>query len=158
MSSVKKLCLNHTGIFTLSPSIGRMTNLEILSLESNNLSDLPATLEYCQNLAELNLKGNNFTFVPGVVLKLNNLKEFKHSCSTLLSQQSVQAIHPEHTADVTHMPAPLKRMSIAAVLVNHIDYWKDMSGCHDKSISEMDQLLSCTALCHNCRALVSRGK
>ena len=159
MTSVKKLSLDHTNISSLSPSVGKMKTLEILSLESNSLSDLPLTLEYCQKLIGLNLKENHFAFIPGVVLKLRNLKELKHSIIPAKGcEQSVQAMFPGPSAQTYQSPSSLQSICMATVIVNHIDYWHPRNGTSEQWVAAANNLASSITLCHRCGSLISQGK
>lgn len=55
--------------------IGLLSNLEELSLESNNLSSLPDSIGQLKNLKELSLDYNPFTEIPKSVFQLSNLQE-----------------------------------------------------------------------------------
>ena len=159
INNVKRMCLDNTGICSLSPSVGRLKDLEVLSLENNSLSDLPNTLEFCQNLTTLKLKGNNFTSIPGVVLKLNKLKALMHSCSTSQPiKYLMEAIPCALSADAVHTPASLQMMCVAAVFVNRIDYWRQGMRCSEHfDVTTIDHLVSHAVLCHICGKLVSQG-
>lgn len=55
--------------------IGLLSNLEELSLESNNLSSLPDSIGQLKNLKEFSLDYNPFTEIPKSVFQLSNLQE-----------------------------------------------------------------------------------
>ena len=160
MISVKKLCLDNTGICSLAPSVGKMKNLEALSLEHNSLTDLPITLEFCQNLTMLNLKDNKFVSIPGVVLKLKNLKELRHSCTSHVElwEQSVLDMPPKQSRCIVNHTGPLQSMCMAAVFENHIDYLRQEAGCPKQCQVMLDHFASHVVICHMCSKLVSRGK
>ena len=156
MPNLKKLCMNRTGTFSLHPSVGRLKNLENLSLLRNHLSDLPSTLEYCQKLSSLDLSWNDFEHIPGVVLKLKELKELRIAKNSIgLIENAVQT---NRSLVPFHSPASLQRLGMAAVIANHIDYWKWENFHHKQNnVSPFDQLASSLNLCHVCGTLVHEG-
>lgn len=157
MHKLKKLCLDYTGISRLSPSVGRLKHLEILSLDSNVLSDLPTTLQFCQSLTTLSLNGNNFARIPGVVSKLKNLKELKHAGNPLIMyKQFVHAVPSKQSANTAHSPASLKSLCAAAVFIQHIDHWK-WDNLSTKQCDVLNSLGPSLAICDRCSMPVSQG-
>ena len=108
----------------LHPLIGKLKHLEILSLDSNRLSDLPITLQFCQKLTTLSLVGNKFRFLPGVIFRMNNLTGLtvtKNPFDAPPNRSATAAT--EHSICVTS----LQDLCIGAVFMNHIEYWKQES-------------------------------
>ena len=158
MPNVKILCMNSSDIRSLPPSIGRLANLEILSLDCNSLSDLPITLEFCQKLSVVSLVANQFTHIPGVMLKLKNLKELRIKDNPLEPiPQSVQATPFEAKKIAANSPSSLLKLGMAAVLVNHLDYWKLDSFHPTQQNLQLEKFVSNATLCHGCGALMLQG-
>ena len=122
MCNLKRLSLNATSILRLHPSIGKMKNLEVLSLNYNRLSDLPITLRYCQKLTTLGLAGNKFSSLPGLIIKLN-LEVLMADFNPFKAQTHLSAFDAIPRANIVRT-ASLLDMCIAAVFMNHIEYWK----------------------------------
>ena len=57
----------------LHPSVGRLQNLRLLSVQYNRLCDFPLTLGLLRKLEYLNITGNPFTTIPCAVFHLHNL-------------------------------------------------------------------------------------
>ncbi len=60
---------------TLSPQINQLTNLTVLDLRRNHLTDLPIEIWQLTRLKKLNLGGNQLTSLPPEVSQLTNLME-----------------------------------------------------------------------------------
>lgn len=58
----------------LHPSVGRLRNLRILSLQYNRLHDLPLTICLLRSLKYLDITGNPFSIIPGAVFRLSRLE------------------------------------------------------------------------------------
>ena len=158
MPNVKILCMNSSDIRSLPPSIGRLANLEILSLDCNSLSDLPITLEFCQKLSVVSLVANKFTHIPGVILKLKNLKELRTMDNPLVQiEQSVQATPLKAKKTAANNPKSLRRLGLAAALVNHLDYWKVHRFYPKQQNLQLEKFVSNATLCHGCGALMLQG-
>ena len=73
--SVRTLSLKSNYLERLSPDIGRMKNLEYLSLTNNKLQNksLPRTLTFCSKLKTLYLDNNQLDALPGFLLTMNSL-------------------------------------------------------------------------------------
>ena len=142
-------------------SIGRLRNLEILSLNSNTLSDLPITLQFCQNLTVLNLQANRFVRIPGVVLKLKNLKDLRrldNPLGTRTDYASLISSVPvtQTTATSIHSPASLQNLCTRAVFINQIDYWTQLS-LGPMQCKTLDYISSSLHLCNRCETVISQG-
>ena len=128
MPNLTTLCLNKTGIFNVSPSVGRLINLEVLSLDFNYISDLPISLEFCQKLSELTMTGNKFNLIPAVVLKLKNLKVLRISGNPLMQ-----------LAKDFNSPSPL-----------YVDYWKWVDPFPNQKKAVFDIHSASLHLCYRC--------
>ena len=150
MHNLKKLCLNSTRIHVLHPSVGHLRSLETLSLDFNDLSDLPLTLQCCQNLTELSLISNQFECLPGLILKLNNITALRAAGNPLEKD-------PYHAVATTPRIAlsSLQRLCESTILVNHIDYWKP-GFLSPVLCSALDRLATTSALCNYCDQLCSK--
>jgi hypothetical protein len=115
--------LDRTGVTSLSPSIGVLNNLELLSLDSNCLRDLPLTLGFCQKLTRVSLESNSFTCLPGVVLKLKNLKELRIENNPLIAYE-LAVPYKKFTANVNSLASSQPTMCTVSVLQYHMDHWK----------------------------------
>lgn len=158
MHNLKKMCMNSTGISSLSPSIGRLKNLEILSLDFNNLSDLPITLMFCHKLTALSLTNNQFSSFPGVILKLKNLTEL-HGGENPLDKERFPLAHrdsPTAAAATVDSVATLQSICARAVFMNHIDYWKHGS-LGPSQRNKLDYIASNIAHCDRCGRMASQG-
>ena len=144
--------MDSTGIKSVPSSIGRLRNLEILSLNSNTLSDLPITLQFCQNLTVLNLKANRFASIPSVVLKLKNLRDLRRLDNPLSGSTPVT----QTTTTNIHSPASLQSLCTRAVFINQIDYWKQQS-LGPMQCKTLDYISSSLHLCDRCETVISQG-
>ena len=146
---------------SMPSSVGRLRNLEVLSLNSNSLSDLPITLRFCQKLTVLNLKANQFHRIPGVVLKLTNLQELRRLENPLRSRSELSSI-PNSSAPLTqatagiHSPGSLQSLCTRAMFTNHIDYWKHES-LGPMQCKTLDHFASSLFLCDRCGTVISQG-
>ncbi|PKI75583.1 hypothetical protein CRG98_003984 [Punica granatum] len=84
---------------TLSPSIGNLTNLQIVLLQSNNIrGPLPLELGKLSKLKTLDLSGNLFTGeVPSSLSHLTNLRYLK------LNNNSLSGAFPSLLADMSQL-------------------------------------------------------
>ena len=75
MKSLQHLDLHFNELGGLPPTIGKLTNLEILNLSSNfsDLTELPATISDLINLKELDLSNNQIHALPDTFGRLMNL-------------------------------------------------------------------------------------
>ncbi len=72
LSPERQSCLFYR--LTFLPSyIGRMVNLKVLMLDTNELDDLPAELGLLNNLERLSLSNNNLTTLPDEFGKMENM-------------------------------------------------------------------------------------
>ena len=67
--------MDSTKLTSLPPSVGRLKQLEELSLKNNKLTTLPEIIRFCKELRVLNLVKNKFVRIPGVVLQLKRLED-----------------------------------------------------------------------------------
>lgn len=86
MSSLKFLTLDKANLRHLHPSIGRLENLEMLSLRHNHLYDLPVTMRLLRKLQYLNITGNLFRSLPGAVYHMTSLKRLEGLQDNLLEK------------------------------------------------------------------------
>lgn len=66
--------LTLSGLRTLPPEIGQLTNLTGLTLHDNQFTTLPPEICQLNNLTHLGLKRNQFTTFPPEIAKLTKLK------------------------------------------------------------------------------------
>lgn len=62
------------GNFTISESIGKLTNLEQLYLTTGSLTNVPDSIGDLENLKELGLSGNNLVSLPDSICNLTKLE------------------------------------------------------------------------------------
>lgn len=75
MRSLENLDLSNNELSeTLPAEIKNLSNLKILNLANNQMTNLPAELGQLKYLEELNLSNNNFTGLPHELGNLKNLK------------------------------------------------------------------------------------
>ena len=74
--SVKILSLKYNYLDKIPPDIGRMSNLECLSLTNNKLQNksLPHTLTFCTRLKTVFLDNNLLDALPGFLLQMTSLE------------------------------------------------------------------------------------
>lgn len=70
---IKRLDLSDKGINSLSPEIGKLTNLTHLTLYRNNLTTLPPEIGQLTNLVSLDLLNNNLTTLDPAIGQLTKL-------------------------------------------------------------------------------------
>ncbi|MCA9927432.1 MAG: leucine-rich repeat domain-containing protein, partial [Anaerolineales bacterium] len=69
----ENLDLSGRGLTELSPAIGQLTNLTILSLSRNQLTNIPPEIGQLSRLTELYLSSNQLTAVPSEIGQLTKL-------------------------------------------------------------------------------------
>ena len=84
MINLDTLILDDTNTRLLHPSIGRLQNLKVLSLQFNKLYDLPVTVRLLHRLEDLKITGNLYRSLPGAVYHLKNLKNIEGLNENLL--------------------------------------------------------------------------
>ena len=72
----------------MPPQIGQLVKLEILSLNGNQISQLPDTIANAKNLKELNLHANRFQKFPMVLTKLRKLDVVDLSSNNITNIQN----------------------------------------------------------------------
>lgn len=89
LKNLKKLVLQGMKMSDLHPSIGNLRILQHLSLQHNNLYDLPFTFEWLDQLEYLDVSGNLFTILPRAVYHLKGLKVLKglNSCPLIVRSE-----------------------------------------------------------------------
>lgn len=84
LSNLEELSLASNNLSTLPDSIGQLKNLKELSLASNNLHTLPDSIGQLTNLKELSLDYNHFKEIPTAIFQLSNLEELSLRNSPLV--------------------------------------------------------------------------
>lgn len=145
------------------PSVGRLRKLEELSLANNQLSGLPATLEFCEQLKVLNLKMNKFSRIPAVVLHLENLEELKRLDNPLPPRWNGFEGFPHISASSTSAktggekktfnPDSLQMLCTKATFTRHLDYW-NMDTIGPLQCKILDRLAAEFVVCENCHSVV----
>jgi hypothetical protein len=69
-----KLDLSELGLRELPPSIGQLTQLQVLNVSSNQLTALPEALGQLTQLEELDVSGNQLTALPETLKRLTRLQ------------------------------------------------------------------------------------
>lgn len=128
MQSLKRLLLDNMGLTTFPPSVGRLRQLEELSVKNNELHDLPVTLTFCTQLKDLNLQNNKFKCLPGVLLRLPNLQElrrFGNPLPQLSSDFPHIYINTPYRPFLSLKPTLMSLQSLCTKVIYtlHIDYW-----------------------------------
>jgi hypothetical protein len=73
-SRATMLSLYDLGLTEVPPTIGQLTNLQVLSLASNQLTSLPLEIAQLSNLVGLDLQSNQFRHLPAVIGQLPKLE------------------------------------------------------------------------------------
>lgn len=81
MTQLTELYLSDMRLTTISPSIGKLANLEYLDLSNNRLRSLPSEIGNLKKLRVLDLSDNRFSKVPECLRKLKSLRDvaFRHN-------------------------------------------------------------------------------
>ncbi|UJR30468.1 hypothetical protein I4U23_018001 [Adineta vaga] len=103
LSNLRILNLNNNYITQLPPDIGCLINLEIFTMEHNQLIELPREIGLCTRLIELHLGFNSLTKLPLEIGYLTNLKQL------ILHRNNLLEI-PE---SITNLKNSLKHLDIA---------------------------------------------
>ncbi|WP_421794401.1 leucine-rich repeat domain-containing protein [Haliscomenobacter sp.] len=74
MKNLNHLSLPKFGIKALPPEIGLLSNLKVLDLSENKIESLPSSIGNLQSLEELRIGDNKLTSLPVELGKLTNLK------------------------------------------------------------------------------------
>lgn len=156
------------GLTVFPASVGRLRQLEVLSLKNNQLNDLPITLAFCKKLKDLNLSKNKFNLLPGVLLRLPNLQELRRLDNPLsqlyhgfelpphikISTPSNSVPSSQKTEPIFN-PDSLQTLSSKAAFTHHIDYWaSETVGALQCRI--LDHLASQFTVCEQCNAAMSK--
>ncbi|RJQ27480.1 leucine-rich repeat domain-containing protein [Candidatus Parcubacteria bacterium] len=74
LNNANKVCiLNIKGVSSLPPEIGKLKRVTSITLEGNQIPELPKEIVQLRNLQQLNLRYNKLTKLPKGFSKLNNL-------------------------------------------------------------------------------------
>jgi len=84
----RELSLDNLDIEVLPPAVGKLTNLDFLFLELNQLDDLPIEIGDLKYLKRLYLNDNFFKHFPESVCNLKNLRELR------LEHNKIEVITP----------------------------------------------------------------
>lgn len=79
LSQVTTLSLENQNLSELPAEIGKFTNLKVLNLENNNLYELPEEIGLLKNLTSLDLSNNHLTNLPFSMRHLTNLMKLTFS-------------------------------------------------------------------------------
>lgn len=71
--TLKYLYLSKTNTYTLSGHFERLANLEVLILESNPISSIPANIYLAKKLRVVSLRNNQITKLPDTISQMENL-------------------------------------------------------------------------------------
>ena len=165
MQNLKRLSLDSMGLTTFPPSVGRLRQLEVLSVKNNELHDLPVTLAFCTRLKDLNLQNNKFKCLPGVLLRLPNLQELRRFGNPL-PQLSSGFYQPPHI--YIHTPSrssrylkptlmSLQSLCTKVIFTHHIDYWANGT-VGPLQCKTLDRLASQFTVCEHCNiAIPNKG-
>jgi GTPase SAR1 family protein len=75
LSELKRLSLHGNYLTELPPEIGRLTRLEALYLDNNQIKALPPEIGRLRALRELDLRSNRLTALPSAIKHLRELRE-----------------------------------------------------------------------------------
>ena len=177
--------MDSTNLTSLPPSVGRLKNLEELSVKNNKLTTLPEILRFCKKLRVLNLVYNKFIRIPGVVLQLkkledlwkygNNLKTTVSSNATATYEEQVNHIGvipcntttqtsatPNTTSNsgkdqpIIYNPQALQTLSCKTLAQHSVPYWS-VSYLPPLLCKNLDMIHTEYNLCENCHSTVSKG-
>ena len=153
LQNLKKLTMDHIGLKVVPGSVGALKKLEILSVASNNLQNLPVTIRYSHNLRYLNIMDNDFQYcIEGIVLQLGNLKVLDHDRKARPACERGYT-HAMATRDCAQRPYRLQTICAGAVFSAQMDYWGPgvIGGRQRKVLDEQANRLD---LCHNCKKAI----
>ncbi len=107
---------NPLSMFTLSDKIGKLKNLQVLKLSSNEFTILPKEIKELKNLTSLDLSNNKLTQFPEEILALKNLTYLdlsSNKINTLPKEinklTNLQHLHLRHLG-LTHLPKEISAL------------------------------------------------
>jgi Leucine-rich repeat (LRR) protein len=74
LTELEELLIDHAQIKNLPKSLFKL-DINLLSLEGNQLESIPSSVRRLENLVSLNLKGNNLTRLPEDIKKCKKIKK-----------------------------------------------------------------------------------
>lgn len=137
--SVRWLSLKYNYLDKIPADIGRMANLECLSLTNNKLQNksIPYTLTFCYRLKNLLLDNNLLDALPGYLLKMPNLETvhrhgnhnyFKSTFTWYHTDVNERILAVSGTNDPSYRePERLQFWAAKAVIGSKIDFYTDPS-------------------------------
>ena len=97
----RELALDNLDIEVLPPAVGKLTNLDFLFLELNQLDDLPNEIGDLRYLKRLYLNDNFFKHFPESVCNLKNLRELRMEHNKI--EEITPLIHQLENLEVLHL-------------------------------------------------------
>jgi tetratricopeptide (TPR) repeat protein len=117
LTNIRILSLNSIGISTLPESIGNLTELEGLYLDSNKLKKLPRSIGNCTKLQEIYIRSNKLKNLPSEIGKLHNLHRIMLNDNPLTSLPStfqnlinLEDLHIQNTKLSLQQITPLRSL------------------------------------------------
>ena len=148
--------MDSTALTVFPASVGRLRQLEVLSLSKNKLTDLPVTLGFCENLQVLNLQGNRFRTIPGVVLHLKKLKELRRLDNPLRERWSFSTRAQNVPSSAIEIkifnPDSLQELCTKTAFTNQINYWQQenqvLAPLQCKTLDRLAEVYTVCEVCH----------
>ena len=93
-NSIVYLDIYNFELCIIPDSIENLENLEILSLNGNNLNSIPEGIGNLKNLKELYLRRNQFKHIPQIIQHLKNLKvlDLGYSLINNISEEEIEML------------------------------------------------------------------
>ena len=108
LTNLKRLYLNGNKLESLPPEIGNLTNLNRLYLRDNKLESLPPEIGNLTNLTHIYLRSNKLTSLPPEIGNLSKLQGIFASENQLKSlPEEIEKLTKLNTLDLRRNPLPL---------------------------------------------------
>ena len=108
LTNLKRLYLNGNKLDSLPPEIGNLTNLNRLYLRDNKLDSLPPEIGNLTNLTHVYLRSNKLTSLPPEIGNLSNLQGIFASENKLkILPEEIEKLTKLNTLDLRRNPLPI---------------------------------------------------